>query len=623
MSSEQHVEDLLSAYLDNALTQDEYATVAAHVQTCTSCNEILADFRYFDALLAKQPRISPTADLRERIFSSSEYKELVGEASRPNTPVQSLTNSAKNQQTVPQKKVQRAEISQSNLVSIPGTLRSTAQQETKANIRIPQHRSRQIQRLMQVMIAASLLLTVGIGSFIGWSLWHAQNKVTQDTHGILPPQDLRQGGPLPAGMRSVFVHDGSLWSAPADGHSQAVRLTPATVTVAPNWVVRPALPNSSAGNLIMYVNTRQGLLHVIRSDGQSDTAIQQPLLKDGASSSWNTDVGSTILSSLSWSPDGTMLAFLAAPTGIPALYTYTVSTGQVQAIAVSGNGAVSHPRWSPNSIRIAFESTHNNVTSILDYNSQTHSILTVVQTVATASYPDDSVLTLDWATSNDTPAITWSVGSQGHIHSIWLRSVGVDIANENGAHILINGDYTQAIYSRAGDSGMGGWILIRSLTPTTDRLLTLALTSTFHELINGNHIQAIQWLSDGKHISYLALDASNTETLHSIDVTYGNDTLLASGVSSNPRPSWSPDGQRVLYSAGTHSFVADISGDKTQLSLQGPASTFLWSTTVPYTAIVVLQNNGQGVYLCNTQNGKAILLSKSAVAAPIMWTQIP
>jgi len=623
MSSEQHVEDLLSAYLDNALTQDERASVAAHIQTCPSCNEVLADFRYFDALLAKQPHISPTAALRERIFSSPEYKELAGEASHPNTPVQSLTSSTKNQQTVPQKRVQRAQTSQPNFVSIPGTLRSTSQQETKANIRVPQRRSRQLQRLMQVMIAASLLLTVGVGSFIGWSLWQAQNRVAQDAHGILPPQDLRQGGPLPAGIRSVFFYDGSLWSAPTDGHSQAVRLTPATVTVAPHWVVRPALPNSRAGNLLAYVDMRQGLLHIIRSDGQSDTAIQQLLLKDGAASSWNTDVSSTILSSLSWSPDGTMLAFLAAPTGTPALYTCTVSTGQVQAIAVSGKGAVSHPVWSPNSIRIAFESMHNNVTSILDYNTQTHSILTVVPTVATTNYPDDSVLALDWAASNATTAITWSVGTQGHIHSIWLRSVGVDIANENDAHTLINGDYTQAIYSRAGDSGMGGWILTRSPTPTTDKLLTLTLTSTFHELINSNRIQAMQWLSDGRHISYLALDASNSETLHSIDVTYGNDTLLARSVSSNPRPSWSPDGQRVLYSTGTHSFVADISSGKTQISLQGSATAFLWSTTVPYTAILALQNNGQGVYLYDTHDGKATLMSKNAVIAPIMWTQIP
>ncbi len=618
MSSEQHVEDLLSAYLDNALTQDERATVAAHIQMCPSCNKVLADFRYFDALLAKQPRISPTAALRERIFSSSEYKELAEEAAHSNNTTQSLTSSIKNQQTVPQKRIQRAKTSQFNLVSIPGTLRSTSQQETKANIRVPQRRSRQIQRLMQVMIAASVLLTIGVGSFIGWSLWQAQNRVAQDAHGILPPQDLRQGGPLPAGMRSVFFHDGSLWSAPADGHSQAVRLTPAMEIVAPHWVVRPALPNSSAGNLLAYVDIRQGLPHIIRSDGQSDTVIQQLLLKDDAASSWNTNVGSTILSSLSWSPDGTMLAFLAASTGTPALYTYTVSTGQVQEIALAANGAVSHPVWSPNSIRIAFESTHNNITSILDYNIQTHSMLTV----ATANYPDDSILTLDWATSNDTPAITWSVGTQGHIHTIWLRSVGVDIANENDAHILINGDYTQAIYSRAGDSGMGGWILTRSLTPTTGRLLTLTLTSIFHELVNGNRIQAMQWLSDGKHISYLALDTSNTETLHSINVIDGNDTLLASGVSSNPRPSWSPDGQRVLYSNGTHCFIADISGGKIQISLQGPASAFLWSTTVPYTAIVALQNNGQGIYLIDTHNGKANLISKSAVVTPIMWTQI-
>ncbi len=77
MNCEQ-VEELLSAYLDNALAPEERRVVAVHLHQCTRCSSILADFRRHDALLSQLPRVNPGQDLRERIFSSSEYLELTG-----------------------------------------------------------------------------------------------------------------------------------------------------------------------------------------------------------------------------------------------------------------------------------------------------------------------------------------------------------------------------------------------------------------------------------------------------------------------------------------------------------------------------------------------------------------
>lgn len=621
MSSEQHVEDLLSAYLDNALTPEERASVTTHLQTCTSCKNVLADFRYFDTLLKQQLRVSPSPALRERLFSSPAYLELVGEISGHDTVPHASIRSMR--ETVPQKRVRFATTNDAGFVSIPGTLKSTSQQDTKANKRIPLRRNQQVQRLVLTTIAASLLLTLGLGSFIGWSLWQAQSKVAHTTQGIIPPQDLRQSGPLPAGMRFVFLQDSSLWSTPGDAKTSPARLTPTTVMVAPNWAVRPTLTGRNAGNLLAYIDLKQGVIHFVRSDGQSDTIIKQPLLQNVAVATWNTSLGSTILSSLSWSPDGNTLAFIAAPTGVPTLYTYTLSTSRVQAVALPDKGAVSHLVWAPDAMRIAFESTHNNITSVLDYNMQTHSILVVVSTAATASSPNDKVMTLDWATSNTAPALTWSVGTQGHIHSIQLRDVGVSATNSaNSVHTLINGDYTQAIYSRVGAGGMGGWILTHTLTSTSERLLTLTLNATFYELVSGNHIEAIQWLADGRHISYL--DSGADGTLHNLDTTNANDTLVASGVHSIPAPLWSPDGQYVVYSNGTQSVVTHLHDKTPQISLQGTASVFLWSATDPNTVLVALpQGNGRGYYVDYSHHNTATLIGLHSAIAPVVWTQIP
>ncbi len=620
--STEHVEDLLSAYLDKALTHEEQEQVARHLQSCATCNAVLADYRRFDTILKKQPRVSPNVALRERIFSSTEYHELIKDiTAKQVTGGNVVVNDVKNRQTLPQKRIRPDTTSHPHLVALPSKIQSPlpSRQETKVHIRTPQRRNIYIQRFMQIAIAACLLLTLGVGSFIGWNLWQQQGKTAQDAHDIVPPQAPHQGGPLPAGMRFVFLRDGSLWSTPEDGSTQAVRLTPTAVTVAQHWIVNPAPVGHSAGNLLAYVDMKQGYIHTIRTDGQSDTIVKQPLLQNVSATSWNTSPGETILSSLSWSPDGHTLAFIAATAKTSTVYTYSTSTDQTQSVAISDTGTISHLAWSPNGARIAFDITHNAITKIIDYNVLTREALTVTSTIATTQNPHDRVLTLDW-TLNDAPTITWSVGTQGHIHSLWLRHVAT---GDNGVLLLSNGDYTQAVFSRYGASGTGGWLLGRTLTTNTDTILSLTLTGTVRTVANGSQLGVAQWAPDSKHITYFEALASGVGTLHSVDTTTGVNTLVAQMVRSTPTPTWSSDGQHLLYSTGTHSFVTDAQNNKTQLSITGSVSTFVWSTTSSHTVIAAMQDGKQGIYLVDTQHNTAKIVSTQNVTGPIIWTQVP
>src|SRR6476646_7735181 len=89
-------------------------------------------------------------------------------------------------------------------------------------------------------------------------------------------------------------------------------------------------------------------------------------------------------------------------------------------------GKAGHPGWSPDSVRIAFECAQAKQTGILDYNIQNQGMLTITTDVATSTYPDDSVLMLNWAPDSSQPALTWSVGSDGHVHSLWWKRVGIE-----------------------------------------------------------------------------------------------------------------------------------------------------------------------------------------------------
>ena len=78
MNCEQ-AEELLSAYLDDALEPGLSEQVRAHLETCEHCREVLEDYRRLDAELATAPMVAPDDSLRDRLFSSDEYKALLRE----------------------------------------------------------------------------------------------------------------------------------------------------------------------------------------------------------------------------------------------------------------------------------------------------------------------------------------------------------------------------------------------------------------------------------------------------------------------------------------------------------------------------------------------------------------
>ncbi len=634
MNCEQ-VEELLSAYLDDALAPEERVDVAAHLQECSQCSSILVDFRRFDALLKQQPRVSPSPALRERIFSSPEYLELTGTFGASSETTREYTKP-----TLPvQGRARRDTPGRPQLVAMPGGRSTSPRQLSRSPVQrrrpfaMPLTRRRRISwglRAMQAAIAVTILLTLAIGGLIGRNLWLQQTRPTTVKGAITPPTGLQQQGPpFRVGTRYVYLSNGALWSAPADGSTKAARFTPTTVTVASDWAVSPALPGRSAGDMVAYIDLQHAMIHTIRSDGQGDTVVQQPLLKSGVAptSVWDTNTGAAILSSLTWSKNGDMLAFVADPDGtnLTKLYVLSMETNSVQVVPLPIKGSATHPAWSPDGIRLAFELAHDNIVSILDYNTQNNGLLTITDDTSHPSDRSDTVLTLDWFPDVDVPAITWSVGVIGHVHSLWVRRVGT--GGTAKPQLLTTGDYVQAIYSRPGHNGMGSWLLVTSIAGRAGDLWYIDAVSgaVLTPLSSGKQVGLAWWSPDGTEADYLDSISSGVGSLHVVNLTAGIDAPIADGVADEPAPAWSVNSQELVYSTGTQTIVFNLHSSKKAfpLKLHGPASTFVWSDNSPDRLVAALNDGQQGIYLVDTRHNTSRQMDSLGINGPILWTEVP
>jgi hypothetical protein len=194
-------ENYLSAYLDDMLDPQLHTEVAAHLDGCAQCSEVVTEYRRYDTLLANTPRVSPSAALHDRIFNSPEFAAILRQQARANEAHPSAPQPA---------------------------------ERRSANRGSPPHWGR-----IALQTAAVFVILVGSALLLKQGLFHSGPSTAR--HGSTPvignpnPND----APLAAGNRVVYEHDGALWSAPESGPGLAQRLTPSNVQVSSVWSVSP------------------------------------------------------------------------------------------------------------------------------------------------------------------------------------------------------------------------------------------------------------------------------------------------------------------------------------------------------------------------------------------------
>jgi WD40 repeat protein len=313
-----------------------------------------------------------------------------------------------------------------------------------------------------------------------------------------------------------------------------------------------------------------------------------------------------------------MLAFIAAPRGITQLYIYAPGTGEIRQVSLPMPGAASHPVWSPDSARLAFEVQANGNQYILDYNLQTREVLTLSTAM---ERPGEAVLSLNWSSDATIPALTWSIGSAGHVYSVWMQRVGV--ADNMGSVLLVGGDYPQALYSQNDRSGTGSWLLVASNAPQT--LILLPLAGGVERFTASQPLSNVQASPDGLSIGYFANLASGSGTYHVLNTLTGMDRQIATGVLTDPAPAWSSDSSHIAYSTGTRILTlnAQKPGTGQMLKQQGRVTALSWSVTDPARLVLAQEGGQRGIYLLDTQHNTSLQLDKGIIQGPIQWTEIP
>lgn len=641
------VEERLSAYLDDMLAPDERRDVTIHLQSCSRCMTLLAELRQNDILLAHLPRVAPSPALRERLFATPEIRELL---ELLNSPGQMVPTGGYGHHLTPVSASQEAREGNGRLRLIsppaermpapwsplpmeeisPIPLPARQRPEAPSVPRSPQPRLR--KRLftpLKIAIAAALIVALGTASLLGLS-FRQQTTSANLPGAITPPAGAASGQlvPLAAGSRFVFLRAGTLWSTLADGgNRQPERLTPANVTVAAGWVVNPAQGNHTAGDLLAYIDSQSAQVHTIRSDGQQDTPVRQALFKTANAASWDSAEGRTILGSLAWSPDGSLLAFAGDPTGTGQtnLYLYSLATSTVRMVATNLKGSASSPVWSPNSTRLAFTLTHAGAVDILDYNVRGKETLNLSNLAASQGTGANKVLALAWSAGTGAPAVTWSLGTIGRISSIWLHRVGAD--STTYPQRLVSGNYLQALYSPRVHANAGGWLLVATAAGRASDIwyLELAPGARLVPLSQGKQVSFARWSPDGSTIFYLDGQTNGLGIGHLVNMSSGADQPVSAQVAVNPAPAWSADGQQLAYSTGTQITIAStrISSQTLQLQLRGQFTDFSWSPISPHQLLVAMSTPTPGIYLVDTQHNSSQQLDRVGTTSDVQWTEIP
>jgi hypothetical protein len=608
----------ISACLDGTLDPAVRDEVVTHVDSCTECSSVLADYRRFDRLVGDLPRYEPADDLRARIFESSEFAAIVQSldeqgavgmrsaiVSHPVThPRPMLDEWAR--RTGHDRPLTALPVSSSASAGVPAEPASA----TDGQFAVRRARSG-APPWTRVALPAAAVLVLAFGSalLIKQGFLHSRTAGRPTISQVGQPGD---AGPLAAGARVVYARNGALWSAPEHGPGLTQQLTPAGVVVGPGWAVAP-LRNDSGGTHVAYIDVKTGRVHIVRSDDQRDRIVGGAVAPAAmvTPAFWSSAEGQTILAGLAWSPDGAQLAYLADADGtghttVTVVHVDGTAAASIDAVADASSAM---PAWSPDSQRIAFVQTSASGQTIWDYNVGTQQVRLLSTTAEPGGSSSAIVRALGWLPATAGPAVTWASGSPATdtYTGVFVRGV-----LENGAaqRLTANGaSFAVAAYSAAQNDGT--WLL----GDDTGLVAIAAPSGMVEHLAVTGGVQAVTWAPDGSAAAVI----TGAGELRVWRRTAGL-APVATGVTAQPAPAWSPDATQLAFLAGEQVWLvrvtAGVAGAPRTLAGSSDATAFAWAPDSQRLALAL----AGGVTIMDADGAVASQVDTHPTASGLVWS---
>ncbi|HEV7127461.1 MAG TPA: zf-HC2 domain-containing protein [Ktedonobacterales bacterium] len=613
-------EGYLSACLDGTLDPDVRDEVVAHIETCTRCSALLDEYRHFDGLVAGLPRYEPPAELRSHIFDSPDFAAIVRSleagadevpAARHPTPLRPFLLSRPHRRGTHDRALTPLPIAPAAGELSPSDTANPVAGPAATPPVAAHTGSGGPPPLVRAALVAAALLIAALGTTL--LLQRGLSHGTVKTPGSISNVGGFQGAPLTAGPRAIYERAGALWSLPEHGNGVAQRLTPANVEVGAGWAVVPVRAGAG-GDLVAYVDLKTGALHIVRSDDQKDQVAGQALVPvaDRAAIFWSGPEGQALLGGLTWSPDGTQLAYLADPqgTGQTSLMVVHADGTDMAMIPAAAGSSSAQAAWSPDSQALVFAQTTGAGQSLWLYNPASRQLRNLGSATDAAGAANAAVLALGWANTQAGLTVTWASGdaASGTVSGVFSAA-----AQPTGAARRLTPagrSFATAAYSA---SAAGGTWLLGDGAGVSTLAVQGASLAPLASIASG--VQAVAWSPDGSVASFL----STTGTL-SVWINAATIVPVATGVAAQPAMAWTADGSALAFvAAGQLNIVrlnAGTVGVPVAVAGLSNPTALVWAPDGQQLAVTTTA----GVALVGVAGTSMRLLDRAPAAGNVSWS---
>ncbi len=610
--------ELLGTYLRDELTASTRAEVQAHLDHCADCRADLDTYR----LVFELPRVEPSAALHDRIFSSPEFQEIAHAVNlhQRDTSESFIANRSSADRPAPVSDKISANGAYSQLKILrPDVPATRAVSNGNGHHGAPRMAGQNIRRIdwqrvaLRLAVAAAVLVLILGSALAVKNLLQTQPTTTHTPNFVLSGP---VNGPLAAGNRVVYLHNGRLWSAPENGPQIRSPLTSAQVTVAPGWAVAPAAGPNGAHHLA-YIDLKTGTLHIIQTDDRGDLTVGSVAPSGANAAFWQSAEGQAILGGLAWAPDARQLAFVADRDGAGAALWVVNADGSaarpVSGTPTSGAWPVL-PAWASDGSNLAYALAENGATSLWDYAFDGNQNQLLEQRASPQGDAGDVVRGLFWTTDTLNPTITWSAGTPDGkvITGLWSYRLN---QTPHLVHLTPFGATFSAVDYSQQAGATGSWLVgqigvgLRSIHADGSAVDGLA----------AGRMAAVHWSPDGSSALYIeAAPGATTGTLWTWTPLLGQ-RQVAENVSLNPAPVWSPDTEHLLFVLNGQTFNATADGNSEPLSGMGIATALSWSPDGARVAIA----NAKGVEVSNPDGSVSTQVDNIGGVSGLVWTAVP